>query len=188
MPGNAPATGRASRHAAYVAAILASMLVAGVAIATPPIPPVQLVFEGREALKLRDGRLELPVSTNAREAARDIGIGEAAPWPVRLAFTLGRAVTRAVDGLVRWVLPQFSISRMLTRVIGYHMLSRFLLDQTRPLGLPEQVLNPMRSAIAGWHHEPRAPGWLNRVEDALTTRGRWEPAGGDNARTPGGVR
>lgn len=122
------------------------------------------------------------------EAARDIGIGEAAPWPVRLAFTLGRAVTRAVDGLVRWVLPQFSISRMLTRVIGYHMLSRFLLDQTRPLGLPEQVLNPMRSAIAGWHHEPRAPGWLNRLEDALTTRGRWEPAGGDNARTPGGVR
>ena len=72
MPGNAPATGRASRHAAYVAAILASMLVAGVAIATPPIPPVQLVFEGREALKLRDGRLELPISTNAREAARDI--------------------------------------------------------------------------------------------------------------------
>ena len=107
------------------------------------------------------------------EASRAIGIGRAAAWPTRWLFTLGRFTTGAIDSAVRRVLPQFSISRMLTRVISYHMLSRFLLDQTRPLGLPQQVLNPLSDAVAQWHHEPRAPRWLNRLEDALTTSGRW---------------
>lgn len=121
------------------------------------------------------------------EAARAIGLGQAAPWPVRLAFTLGRVAAQAVDRVVRLVLPQFSISRMLTRVVGYHLLSRFLLDQTRPLGLPEQVLNPMQSAVAQWHHEPRSPAWLNWLEDSLTTRGHWlGRRSGDNAPTGGG--
>ncbi|MBX3586989.1 MAG: DUF2236 domain-containing protein [Ramlibacter sp.] len=114
-------------------------------------------------------------------SARDIGIGDAAPLPTRIAFTLGRTVTRAIDATVRLVLPQFSISRMFTRVLGYHLLSRFLLDQTRPLGLPQQVLNPLRDAVAGWHHEPRSPDWLNRLEDAWTTRGRWVPHAGQAA-------
>ncbi len=123
------------------------------------------------------------------QSSKDIGISHAARWPVRLAFTLGRVLTQMVDRAVRLVLPQFSISRMLTRVVGYHMLSGFLLDQTRPLGLPEQVLNPMQDAVADWHHEPRAPLWLNRLEDALTTQGRWLPSrrSSDNVRTQGGV-
>ncbi|MCW5650386.1 MAG: DUF2236 domain-containing protein [Ramlibacter sp.] len=107
------------------------------------------------------------------EASRDIGIGAAASWPTRFAFLVGRTVTATVDAVVRRVQPQFSISRMFTRVIGYHLLSRFLLDQTRALNLPEQVLNPLHEAVADWHHEPRSPRWLNRLEDALTTTGRW---------------
>jgi len=108
-----------------------------------------------------------------RQAAADIGILDAAPAPARLLFTLARALTRAVDASVRCFLPQFSISRTFTRVVGYRLLSRFLLDQTRPLTLPDQVLNPMREAVAQWHHEPRAPGWLNWLEDALTVNGPW---------------
>jgi uncharacterized membrane protein len=119
------------------------------------------------------------------DAARAIGIEGMASWPTRLVFALGRALTRVVDGMVRLVVPQFSISRMLTRVIGYHLLSRFLLDQTRPLTLPEHVLNPMRDTVAQWHHDPRAPGWLNRLEDAWTTTGPWTGHGstaGNGAR------
>ena len=65
------------------------------------------------------------------------------------------------------------------------LLSRFLLDQTRPLTLPEHVLNPMRDTVAQWHHDPRAPGWLNRLEDAWTTTGPWTGHGstaGNGAR------
>jgi len=111
-------------------------------------------------------------------SARDIGIGGAVPWPTRLAFGIGRFLSLSLDRLVRRFRPNFSLSRMLVRVVGYHLLKRFLLDQTRPLGLPEQVLDPMRVTVAAWHDEPRAPAWLNRVEDRWTTTGPWLAGGG----------
>ncbi|MBK8358138.1 MAG: DUF2236 domain-containing protein [Comamonadaceae bacterium] len=121
-------------------------------------------------------------------SARDIGIGGAVPWPTRLAFGIGRFLSLSLDRLVRRFRPNFSLSRMLVRVVGYHLLKRFLLDQTRPLGLPEQVLDPMRVTVAAWHDEPRAPAWLNRVEDRWTTTGPWLAGGGPgdmNNRRPG---
>lgn len=120
------------------------------------------------------------------DAARDIGINNMASPLARLAFWLGRTLTMTLDRIVRIVVPQFSIARMFTRVIGYHALSHFLLDQTRPLGLPEQVLNPMRATVAEWHDDRRAPRWLNSLEDVLTTHGRWlaRPRSGDVAHLP----
>ena len=61
------------------------------------------------------------------------------------------------------------------RTIGYHMLTRFLLDQTRPLTLPNQVLNPMMDTVAEWSDDPHGNAWINRIEDRLTTRGAWRP-------------
>jgi hypothetical protein len=113
-------------------------------------------------------------------SARNIGIGGAVPWPTRLAFRAGRFLTLSLDRLVQCVRPNFSLTRLFVRVVGYHLLSRFLLDQTRPLALPEQVLSPMRNAVAAWHDEPRAPAWLNRVEDRWTMPGPWL-AGGSGA-------
>jgi hypothetical protein len=121
-------------------------------------------------------------------SASDIGIGGAVPWPTRLAFGVGRALTLSLDRLVRRFSPDFSLSRLFVRVVGYHLLSRFLLDQTRPLGLPDQVLDPIRTTVAAWHDEPRAPAWLNRVEDRWTTTGPWLAGGGPgdtNNRRPG---
>ena len=69
--------------------------------------------------------------------------------------------------------PGFSLSRLFTRAVGYHLLTRFLMNQTRPLALPDRVLNPMGELIAGWSHDPLAPGWVNRLEDRLTTTGDW---------------
>ncbi len=108
--------------------------------------------------------------------AREIGADERVGLPVRALFGLARIAVRLFDGVVRLALPQFSLTRMFTRVIGYHLLTRFLLDQTRPLGLPAQLLGPMHGTVAQWHHDHRAPAWVNRLEDRLTTHGRWSPA------------
>lgn len=109
-----------------------------------------------------------------RQTARDIGVDEHVPLLSRLLFRLGLVLVRAVDAVVRLISSRFSIVRLLTRTIGYHMLTRFLLDQTRPLTLPDQVLNPMMHTVAEWGHDPKASAWINRLEDRLTTDGPWQ--------------
>ncbi|MEZ0309855.1 MAG: oxygenase MpaB family protein [Ramlibacter sp.] len=108
-----------------------------------------------------------------RETAHEIGLDRHVGLLTRLAFGVARVAVRLVDGMVRVFLPQFSLTRMFTRVVGYHLLTRFLLDQTRPLALPDELLQPMHGTVAGWHHDLRAPDWVNRLEDRLTTHGPW---------------
>jgi uncharacterized membrane protein len=107
------------------------------------------------------------------QASKDIGVDTRVPLVTRLLFVTGRLFIGALDGVGQLFSPGFSLSRLLTRAVGYHLLTRFLLDQTRPIGLPEHVLNPLRATVAGWDDEPRAPGWLNWLEDRLTTTGAW---------------
>lgn len=107
------------------------------------------------------------------QASQDIGLNRRVPWLTRLLFGAGRALIGFADGVGQLFSPGFSLSRLFTRVIGYHLLTRLLLDQTRPIGLPEQVLNPMRDTVAGWHEDRRNPALLNWLEDRLTTRGAW---------------
>ena len=75
--------------------------------------------------------------------------------------------------MLRLVLPRFSIVRALTRILGYHFMSRVLMSQTRPLQLPTELLNQVDEAVHSWSDDPHAPGWLNRMEDRLTTHGSW---------------
>jgi hypothetical protein len=91
----------------------------------------------------------------------------------RLAFALLMGLTRLVDIVVRWVLPEFSISRFITRVLGYQFMARVLMDQTRPLKLPDRLLKQIDDSMALWSDDPKAPRWLNKLEDRWTTRGRW---------------
>ena len=105
-----------------------------------------------------------------------IGVNEQVGLLTRVLFATALVTTRVIDGVVRLVLPRFSLTRMFTRVVGYHLLTRFLLDQTRPLGLPDELLQPMHGTVAGWHHDEHAPGWVNRLEDRMTTTGVWRPA------------
>ncbi len=105
--------------------------------------------------------------------AREIGVSAHASWMTNLFFVLGMGLTRAIDTVVRWVLPEFSISRFFTRVVGYHLMSRVLLDQTRPLKLPQHLLNQVTRAMGQWSEDRKAPGWMNRVEDRLTQPGTW---------------
>jgi hypothetical protein len=82
-------------------------------------------------------------------------------------------VCRVIDGTVRLVVPQFSLSRMFSRVVGYHVLTKFLMDQTRPLKLPTALLDQMRATVGEWGSDPKAPPWLNRMEDRMTVQGVW---------------
>ncbi|MDQ7743498.1 carotenoid biosynthesis protein [Hydrogenophaga pseudoflava] len=107
------------------------------------------------------------------DTAARIGIDGHVSWATRLVFQLGRLLVGVTDGVVGLVWPGFSLSRLFTRAIGYHLLTRFLMNQTRPLALPDRVLNPMGDLIAGWSQDPLAPAWLNRLEDRLTTTGTW---------------
>jgi len=102
-----------------------------------------------------------------RDASADLGLNGRQPLLARMLFTGGLALVRAIDAVVRQFRPGFSISRMLTRAFGYRLVSRFLMDQTRPLRLPDALLGQVRQALGEWRHDPRAPRWLNRLEARL---------------------
>ncbi|RZU02400.1 uncharacterized protein DUF2236 [Rivibacter subsaxonicus] len=103
--------------------------------------------------------------------SRDIGLDQHVSWWSRAVFAVCLFVISGIDRFVRLFVPGFSISRFITRLVGYQLMTRFLMDQTRPLKLPEHVLQRAHGMMNGWGNDPRAPGWLNRLE-ARCTRGR----------------
>lgn len=106
-----------------------------------------------------------------RQAARDLGITGRASWLSRLLFALCMLIIRGIDALVRLVVPDFSISRFITRVVGHQFMTKVLMDQTRPLKLPEHLLNRAHNMMSGWGNDPKAPRWLNALEGRFTNRG-----------------
>jgi hypothetical protein len=109
------------------------------------------------------------------ETARDIGLDGRVSWLSRALFWLGMGLIGLVDRLGRLAWPQFSLSRVVVRVLGYHVVTKLLMDQTRPLQLPEHLLSRVRDTVAAWGDDPKAPRWLNVMEDRFTTVGRWAP-------------
>jgi hypothetical protein len=99
--------------------------------------------------------------------ARDLGIDDKVPPPARYLFTAVMGAVHLIDAVVRRFKPDFSLSRFLTRLVGRRFLSSVLLDQTRPLRLPEGVLDQARQTMAGWEADPKAPRWLNALERRL---------------------
>jgi hypothetical protein len=102
--------------------------------------------------------------------SRDLGIDGHVPLVPRLLFALGFGAIRAFDGVVRLFVPGFSITRMLTRVAGYRLVTRFLMDQTRPLRLPDALLGQVDETMDNWQRDPQAPRWVNRLESRLAGR------------------
>jgi len=105
------------------------------------------------------------------DAARTtLGLDQRVNLLSRALFVLGMGLTRAIDTVVRLLLPQFSICRMITRIVGYQFTVKFLMDQTRPLKLPTALLDQVDTVVRGWGHDPKAPGWMNRLEARLAGR------------------
>lgn len=108
-----------------------------------------------------------------RETAQAIGADQSIGVLPRVLLSVLLAGARLADGVGRLFVSDFSLTRLLTRALGYHLLTRFLMAQTRPLALPDAVLNTLADTLAGWSEDPRHGALLNRLEDRLTVRGRW---------------
>jgi hypothetical protein len=104
-----------------------------------------------------------------KATARDLGLQRHVSWLSRLLFRLTLALTGTIDFVVRRVVPGFSIARLITRLLGYQLMTRLLMDQTRPLKLPAPVLARAHGMMTGWGRDPRAPAWINALEARLTT-------------------
>ncbi len=103
-------------------------------------------------------------------SARDLGLDGKVSLPARLAFAACAGLARAIDALARPLWPGFSLARLATRVLGYHLTVRLLMDQTRPLKLPDALLDQVNATVRSWHADPRAPRWMARLEALLTGR------------------
>jgi hypothetical protein len=109
-----------------------------------------------------------------KQTAQDIGLAQLASWPTRILFIVLRSLVRCIDTLGRMFTPRFSVSRLITRIMGYHLLTKLLMSQTRPLALPDKVLQNLHQTVALWGHDPKAFAWINRWEDRLTCEGSWQ--------------
>lgn len=99
-----------------------------------------------------------------RETAADLGLDGRVSLFSRALFALGMGATRAIDTVARVVRPGFSIARLATRILGYRLTVRFLMDQTRPLKLPDALLRQVGATVDDWDLDPQAPGWMNAIE------------------------
>ena len=105
--------------------------------------------------------------------SQDLGLNGAMSWFSRALFAGFMFLVRSIDALVRLVYPEFSLARLMTRVLGYHLMSKLLMDQTRPLKLPQHVLDRASTIVDRWSNDPKAPGWMNSLEDRVTAKGSW---------------
>jgi hypothetical protein len=109
------------------------------------------------------------------DSARDLGLDARVSSLSKACFAALMGTARGIDAVARLAFPHFSISRLITRAIGYRLVCALLMSQTRDLSLPTRLRPGIKLLIASWGHDSKAPGWMNAVEDSLTTDGDWEP-------------
>ncbi|MEX8501487.1 MAG: oxygenase MpaB family protein [Leptothrix ochracea] len=105
-----------------------------------------------------------------KKAARILGLQRHVAWPSRLLFSTVLGIARGVDTVMRWVVKDFSISRLITRLLSYQYLSQVLMNEARPLKLPDHLLNKVNTMMGTWHEDTKAPGWMNRFEQRMGRR------------------
>jgi ER-bound oxygenase mpaB/B'/Rubber oxygenase, catalytic domain len=108
-----------------------------------------------------------------KETSKDLGLTASVPWLSKILFYAMLLVSRLIDSVVRLIWPEFSITRFFMRILGYHLITKLMMDQTRPLKLPQHLLNRISETVESWSDDRKAPGWLNSLEDRLTTQGSW---------------
>ncbi len=110
-----------------------------------------------------------------RACIKDLRLDDRTSWWSRLVFAAGMALVTMVDAIGRRVAsPKFSISRLITRAVGYQLVCRLLMDETRPLAVPATLRPRIASVIRGWGRDREASPRMNALEDRFTTAGDWE--------------
>jgi len=118
-----------------------------------------------------------------KDAARDLGLNGHVSLLSRVLFVLGFGLVRVVDALGRLVFRGFSISRLVTRILGYNLTAKLLMDETRPLKLPDALLGQVNDAVSAWGNDARAPRWMNAIERRFTGRAKPAPSRTNDAGT-----
>jgi len=116
-----------------------------------------------------------------KDASRDLGLEGRVSLLSRAVFVLLFGLVRAIDAVGRRLCAGFSISRLVTRIVGYQLTARLLMDETRPLKLPQALLGQVGDALQGWQLDAAAPRWMNALERRFT--GRSAPAAADACAT-----
>jgi hypothetical protein len=105
-----------------------------------------------------------------KESSRDLGLDNRVSLLSRGLFVLVFGFIRGVDAVARLVFPGFSISRLVTRILGYNLTVKLLMDETRPLRLPDTLLGEVGDVVHTWHNDDKAPRWVNALERRFTGR------------------
>jgi len=105
-----------------------------------------------------------------KASSHDLAITARVSWLSRGLFAAFMGLTQLIDRIARLFVPEFSLCRMLTRVVGYRFTAKVLMDQTRPLKLPQSLLNQVDAVVRTWHDDKKAPRWVNKLEARLSKR------------------
>jgi hypothetical protein len=108
------------------------------------------------------------------ESAHDLGLDRSVSAISKVCFAALMGTALGIDKVARIAFKDFSISRLITRAIGYRLTCTLLMSQTRDLSVPLNLRPDIRSLIAGWGNDSKASGWMNFLEDRMTTPGDWE--------------
>jgi hypothetical protein len=146
--------------------------------ATDPRPRLGAALMGAMETVFPDGPYKaFPVLLTRRliepTSARDLGLAGRVSWLSKVLFAMLMGTARGIDALARVAFPNFSISRLITRAIGYRLTCALLMSQTRDLSVPGRLRPGIRAVIAGWGADSKASGWMNSLEDRFTTPGDW---------------
>jgi hypothetical protein len=108
------------------------------------------------------------------DSARDLGLDASVSWISKACFAALMGTALGIDAIARVAFPDFSISRLITRAIGYRLVCSLLMSQTRDLAVPATLRPGIKGLIARWGRDSKASGWMNALEDRVTTHGDWE--------------
>jgi len=148
-------------------------------LADDPRPRLGAALMGAMESVIPDGPFKsFPVLLTRRligpASSRDLGLDGQVSWLSKLLFASLMLAAYGIDSLARLAFADFSLSRLITRAIGYRLTCTLLMSQTRDLSVPDRLRPGIRSLIASWGKDSKASPLMNALEDRLTTRGGWE--------------
>lgn len=109
------------------------------------------------------------------KSAVDLGIEGRVSGLSSFLFGLLMLLTRGIDTIGRVFSPGFSLSRMLARILGYHLTCKLMMGETRQLLVPDTLKPGIHALVKAWSDDSKSPGWVNAIEDHYTTDGAWQP-------------
>lgn len=108
-----------------------------------------------------------------RRSARELGLDQRVSMLSKVLFAALMIGARGLDAVMRLAFPDFSLGRLITRILGYRLTCTLLMSQTRELSVPDRLRPGIRSLIASWGKDPKASSRMNALEDRVTTKGDW---------------